>query len=122
LDHPDDYIKIPNGCITLIINNAHQYNEYNKFFDNLPLTLKILEITNLAVPLTNLPVSLDKVIINNYTEEVKEKSVYPIDCNVQYIGSLIEKYKPIKLTFHGRARELFWPSVSLFPSDYWITF
>jgi hypothetical protein len=96
-------IIIPNGTVKLVIFNGNPYmcNDYDdgayRLYNNLPVTLKILEITNLVHVLTNLPPSLDKVSIRNYTKEVKEKSRFPFDCDIQYTGYLIEKREIIYL-------------------------
>jgi hypothetical protein len=83
--------KIPYGTINLVILDGNPlvcdpYNA-NEFYDNLPPTIKVLKITNLVDVLTNLPISLEKVIIHNYIKEVKEKSKFPFGCVVEYKGS-----------------------------------
>lgn len=87
--------KIPYGTVELVIINGNPLmcDTYDAdiLFNNLPTSLKVLQITNLVNVLTNLPISLEKVIIHNYTEEAKEMSRFPFGCDIEYKGFFITK-------------------------------
>jgi hypothetical protein len=59
------------------------FGEYfNQSLDNLPEGLETLSFVYLKYPLTNLPLTLKKLYINNKTEEIISQSKIPFGCEV----------------------------------------
>jgi hypothetical protein len=70
--------SLPENLITLKIKE-----EYSYVLDNLPTTLKVLEIQFLNQELTNLPFTLEKLIIEMCPTRLKDKIKIPFGCKTE---------------------------------------